>query len=498
MWALAGLLAVGVAIRIIACFAICPVATTLSDSASYATDAAKNPLLDPQHPAGYPVLLDLIGLVTHSVAVTVLLQHALGVSAAVLLFAAVRRLTGAAWPALIPAAVVLLNTDEIFLEHNIMSEGPFVFIVAASTYAAVRTIDAPHKQGSRWAAAAGAAIAVATTMRTSGLFMIPFLALAIARTRRTVGSDPAKRSRTTAAFLATAIVLLSGYAVANSAVTGTFSLAPAPGWHFYARVAPFADCGTFSPPAGTRALCESNTAMQRSGPDWYLYDPHSPARRTFGRIGSHDRLLGSFAIQVFLHQPGSVAHAFWVDVRRYFVPAAHEHGWYKGWDLDPQLDWSWQAGHGFTRDTITGLEKFFTPFVPTRSASLVYFLHSYGQVFGFGGTLLTVCTLLTIAGLCVGSRRHRAGVMLFGIGGLAQLVGPTIGVLYMGRYTVPVAGPIAAGAAIALSSVTKWGRQRAEGTGRAARPRGRPAAQGALSCAVAESRMIGENSRGGL
>ncbi|MDQ6817711.1 MAG: hypothetical protein M3018_09975, partial [Actinomycetota bacterium] len=155
------------------------------------------------------------------------------------------------------------------------------------------------------------------------------------------------------------------------------------------------------------------------------------------------------------------AHTVWVDIRRYFVPASHPHGWYKGWDIDPQLDWSWQGRPQFTRDTIAGMTRFFSPFVPHPNPALVDFMHAYGQVFGFGGTLLAVCTSLSLLGLLAARGRHRVGVLLFGIGGLAALIGPTVGVLYMGRYVVPLAGLIAAGAAISASATAQTLARRA-------------------------------------
>lgn len=426
-------------------------ATTLSDAANYATDATGNLLTDPQHPAGYPALLALIGLLTRNIAVTIIIQHALGIVAGVLLFAAVRRLTGSARVALVPAAVVLLNPDEIFLEHNVMSEGPFLFVVTASLYAGVRSIDAPRRSAWRWAAAAGLAIALAAITRSAGLFIIPVLVLGIALARP--AGTPGRWGASLAAFAA-ATAVLTAYAFANDATTASFSVVPTPGWHLYARVAPFADCRTFTPPRGTANLCENTPADARSGPDFYLYDPTSPARRTYGRIGQNDDRLGAFAIQAFLHQPASVAHAVWVDIRRYYVPSWHEHGWYKGWDIQPQLDWGRVAGLAYTRNTVTGLRRFFAPFTQSRDHSLVEVMDTYQRVFGFGGTLLTACTLLIFVGLCVGPRRQRVGVFLFGVGGLAQLLIPTIGAVYMGRYLVPVAGFVAAGAAISAAACT--------------------------------------------
>ena len=452
-WILVGFVVAGGAVRAVACLALWPAATTLSDAATYAVDAASNPMADPQHPAGYPALLALIGVFTRSVAVPILLQHALGIAAAVLLFAAVRRLVGSPWPALLPAAVVLLNTDEIFLEHNVMSEALFLFLLAVAIYASVRAIDAPARSAWRWAAVAGAVCVGSTIVRSAGLFGIPVLAVAMALSR-----PPAVRHRwrASATFLVVATVGLAGYGFANLAVNGRFELAPAAGWHLYARVGRFADCRRFTPPPGTAGLCESTPPSKRGwGPDFYLYAAQSPARRRFGRVGSHDGEVGSFAIQAILHQPAAMADAVLMDVSRYFVPSARPHGWYTGWDIDPQLEWSREGGPGYARDALAGMLKFFSRFVPRRNGSLIGFMSVYERVVGFGATLLTACTLLTLLGLLIGPRRNRIGVLLFGVGGLAQLLGPTASVLYMGRYTVPLAGPIAGGAAIALWSLSR-------------------------------------------
>ena len=49
--------------------------------------------------------------------------------------------------------------------------------------------------------------------------------------------------------------------------------------------------------------------------------------------------------------------------------------------------------------------------------------------------------------------RARAGVLMLGVGGLAQLIVPTVSVFYTGRYLVPVAGLVAGAAAISARSL---------------------------------------------
>ena len=68
----------------------------------------------------------------------------------------------------------------------------------------------------------------------------------------------------------------------------------------------------------------------------------------------------------------------------------------------------------------------------------------------FGGTLLSITTLLILVGLITSRGRTRAGVGLFGLGGLAPIVSPALSGSYSGRYSVPMAGPLVAAAAIAL------------------------------------------------
>jgi hypothetical protein len=150
---LVALLGAGVALRLLAVVSWWPTTTTIQDG--YQVFAESNPFADPLHPAGYGLLLGALGAVTREVAAPVLLQHAAGIAAALLLFAATRRVTGSAWVALLPAAIVLLNPDQIFLEHAIMSEAWSVLLTSAGLYAAVRTLDEPAPLW-RWPFAAGA------------------------------------------------------------------------------------------------------------------------------------------------------------------------------------------------------------------------------------------------------------------------------------------------------------------------------------------------------
>jgi hypothetical protein len=144
-----------------------PVSITLDDA--YESYARTNPFDDPLHPGGYSLILAAIGAASRQVAVTITIQHALGLASAVLLWGAVRRITGSPWIGLLPAAMVAHNPDGIVLEHAIMSESWAMLATAAGLYAAARAFDAPRPW---WAVLAGVALGVSVTMRTAGLPVI--------------------------------------------------------------------------------------------------------------------------------------------------------------------------------------------------------------------------------------------------------------------------------------------------------------------------------------
>jgi 4-amino-4-deoxy-L-arabinose transferase-like glycosyltransferase len=460
-WILAALVVIGIALRVVASLSWWPAITTLADSWPYAAYANSDPFGDPQHPAGYPLMLGGIGLVSQSLPVTIIVQHVLGIASALLLFAAVRRMTGSPWPALVPAALVLLNADQIFMEHTIMSEAPFVAVMALAVYVAVRAVESPDPWW-RWPAAAGALIAIAAVFRSAALFFLPVVALAIllARPRPWL-----RRWRGPVAAVGVGAIVLLGYAFTNLAANDRFEVGPTQGWHLYGRVAGFADCGQFTPPKGTVRLCESNDPDARPGGDYYLYDPASPALRLFGPQPweKGDAKLGAWARQAVVHQPKTYALAVWRDLRSYFVPSARVYKAGTGGDLDPQLDWTAPVVPGYketVRDVEAGMQVFYHRFHTTKDSDGLTFLHGYQRIFRFGATALTICTLLSLLGLLMGPRRGRVGVLLFGIGGLSLLAAPTLSVYYTGRYTVPVAPLIAAGAAITVWALWRMEAER--------------------------------------
>ena len=485
------LLVTGLALRLIAELSWWPVGTTLEDG--YEAHAS-NPFQNELHPAGYSAIVALIGVVTRQVAAPVILQHLTGIGSALLLWAATRRITRSDWAGLLPAAVVLLDPDFIFLEHSIMSESWFVLAISAGLYASVRALD---ERGPYWCwpILAGAALSVAVTIRTAALPLIAVTVLAMALYRPRSSPDHGTFIRSALAVLAGSLAILLPFAIANAIVGERFGLGASPGWYLYARAAQFANCDRFTPPDGTRVLCQAQPAPQRPGTRFYLFSPTSPAERYFGPFGEHDGQLGDWARQAILAQPGDYLSSFWDNLRGYWLPGLRPPSstlpndpWRIDNGLDPQL--------AFTNGFDTGLyepapnaaatpghrvlplnvalpfaqgvyqqhleDRFYDDFSIHTNKTGLRFLRDWQRVFRFNAGALWITTLLVLLGLVLGTRRSRIGVLLFGIGGLSLIVAPALTANFWGRYTVPMAGPLSAAAAIAIVALWRGRRGVAE------------------------------------
>ena len=486
-YVLLALLGVGIALRLIAELSWWPVTTNLGDDYESYTS---NPFANPLHPAGYSAIMALIGLLTRQVAATVILQHLSGLASALLLWAATRRITRSEWAGLIPAAVVLLDPDFIFLEHSIMSESWFVLAIAAGLYATVRALDEPIPYW-RWPVLAGMTFALTVTIRTAALplILVAIVALIVSRPRSSAGHGVYLRS--TLAVLAGTFAVLLPFATANAIFGKGFGLGGSPGWYLYSRAAQFADCDRFTPPAGTEVLCQEQPASERPGPRFYLFSPSSPAEVHFGPVGNHDGELRAWARRAIVAQPGDYLASVWRNLRGYWVPSTGPKEvslptdpWVIDNGLDAQLAFTNGFDTGFyhpnplpgplpqgqtrlpTSENLAlfehfltlSLERFYSDFHPHMNRTGLRFLRGWQRIVRFGGTALSIATLLVLLGLFTGTRRSRIGVLLFGIGGLSLIVAPALTANFWGRYTVPMAGPLGAAAAIAIAGL--WSGRR--------------------------------------
>src|SRR5437762_8617408 len=138
--ALAALVAAGVALRVLLIADYRPAVFATADPARYIHFALEPPglLNDPFGPTGYSAFLRVAHWIDPHVEFTIVLQHLLGICAALLLYGTVRRLGCPRWPGLIAPAVLLLSADQAFVEHTLLTEAAFIPLLCAGPYGVAR------------------------------------------------------------------------------------------------------------------------------------------------------------------------------------------------------------------------------------------------------------------------------------------------------------------------------------------------------------------------
>jgi 4-amino-4-deoxy-L-arabinose transferase-like glycosyltransferase len=467
--ALGGLLAAGLGLRVWLLVVWRPAVLGFPDEAAYLHVAAttSGPVADPLHPVGYPVFLMALHALGASLAETILIQHLLGLVTAVLLFAIARRAGANAWLALLPALVILLCGDEIFIEHTVLSEPLFIFLSGAALYCALRADAGPRAWA--WAASAGLLLGVASTVRDIGLALIPVVVVWLAARRPGVRGRRAwllaLTPAATTAIVAVAIAL--SYAGWHAASAGGLTFSTNSAYILYGRVAPWANCKDFNPPPGTSFLCQTIPYDRRPGAGVYIFRA-SPATKLFGPPSNPlsrqaSAKLRAFAEAAIVHQPFTYLWTVIEKFLRVIYPGNGTPG--EGQTPSTFLPYIADLGRsGTTMGIVRSMYGADTPAVldPSAKALISYDsrTHAVGVVMALLIIFAAVATWLMPRD---GPRRRTVLLALFAF---ALLVTPLFSVDYDYRYVIPALGPLSAAAAVGASGL--WRRCReGESTGAA-------------------------------
>ena len=228
----------------------------------------------------------MVHAVSDQLELTIAVQHVLGIATGLLLYAAVRRLGAPVWAGVVAAAAVLLSLDQVFLEHALMTETLFTFLIVAAAYCALRALGEPRalRRGVTtrllWIAAAGALLGATAWIRSYTVLLIPLLGLWLL-----LALPRPWRARLTGAITGVAVAPCSSCsptrAPSRRRPATSASRAPAAGRCTRApRSSPTARASPRR--RARRVLCERTPPEQRPGPDFYGWEPGSPARRAFG------------------------------------------------------------------------------------------------------------------------------------------------------------------------------------------------------------------------
>jgi hypothetical protein len=433
-------LGIGVAVRLYAQFAYVPSSLQWIDAVRFARIAPSGAFGDVWAPAGYPAFLALVRQISNNLSFTIAVQHLLGLGSGLLMFAAVRRVAPRS-VALVPAAVLILGGDYLFLEVQIMVETYFVFLVCFTLYAAVRALDDPHPL--RWLAFASFAGGMSALVRSNALVIPMVLALwalcvFAGPWRRRVGA--------LATGLVPAVILVAAYLVAAN-IDGHYSgLLDARNIDLYGRVAPFANCAKFTPPKGTENLCQNNIPRgQRPGSYWYTWIKASPGLKDYGLNPAKNAPLAKWARAAILGQPLDYAKIVTKDMVRYIDPTAGTDYGYSGLSPDG-WDFSYRS---LKEEQYVGqrLAKRYDGVLPAHMPGMRE-LAFYQSVTRLSGLFIAAFSLLTIIGLFLARGRLRSVLALFAVTAFVLYLGPVLTISYTVRYGVPPQGVLAAAAAL--------------------------------------------------
>jgi 4-amino-4-deoxy-L-arabinose transferase-like glycosyltransferase len=434
------LVAAGVALRGLLMLDYRPAVLSNPDSGRFLHFAHySNGLFDDHFgPSGYAAFLKVTRAIWDRFEATIALQHMFGIAAALLLYAAVRRVGGPRWAALVPAAVGLLWGDLVYLEHAPLSESPFVLLAAGGLYAAVRGIEREGRWLA-WLALAGALLASAALFRNVGLVLAP-----VAVVWAFAAAAGAWRSRLlSAGAVAGAAVLVIGVYLAIAAIDGgTSGMSDVSGWNAYARAAPFADCKRFDPPKGTRFLCERRPASKRPGSLFYLWFDGSPARARFGHPPIGNDKLGRWGRAAILAQPFDYLRDVLRQLPRFVDPSAY-HRRYTG-------------GGPFSIARRNPAAEKLVAFDVRRDYDAAR-LHvgpgvervaEWQDTERLGGFVPGLLVVLALLGPILARGAARRAALLFALAGGALVVLPAATLTLIARYAVPPTPLVAAAAGI--------------------------------------------------
>jgi Dolichyl-phosphate-mannose-protein mannosyltransferase len=295
-----------------------------NDSFSYVTSAVTL-TLDPTRPSGYAVYLRLLEPF-HSYALVTVSQHLMGLLVAVLIYALARHRFGVpAWIAVLATLPVLYDGFEIQLEHLIMADTLFLFLVMAAVTLVLWVPRPPW-----WAClAAGLLLGLSSVVRSTGLPLLAvfgvYLLIRFLPGVFTAG-QPGWASRRAllagvAAFAISFAVPVVAYEGWYDVQHGEFAMTDSTGIFLYSRVMTFANCSDMRLPADLLSLCTTVPPDKRPVAQAYIWGQATPLDRfpapKFSPL-SND-LAEQFAIKAIQAQPLAYARTVFDDTWRAFA-----------------------------------------------------------------------------------------------------------------------------------------------------------------------------------
>jgi hypothetical protein len=253
----------------------------------------------------------------HSFTLVTITQHLMGLAMAVMLYALLRRAGVRAWIAALATVPVLFNGFEIQLEHMVMADLLFEFVM----FTAATLLLWNRRPSWRNVLIAGLLTGYGITIWSGGL-LLPVIFFLFVLWRR-LGWRPV------ATLVIGCAVPVVSYASWFGATWGNFAMTNSEGFYLYGRASSFADCAVIKPPAHLRYLCLDTPPTKRLPPGtlvWHIKQVHEVPGGDVSVEGN--KALRDFALDAMKAQPVSYAHAvvagvvLSIDWKRYQYPSS--------------------------------------------------------------------------------------------------------------------------------------------------------------------------------
>ncbi|MBV9093897.1 MAG: phospholipid carrier-dependent glycosyltransferase [Streptosporangiaceae bacterium] len=428
--------------------------------------------LDPTRVSGYNIGLRILEPF-HSYALITILQHLMGLAVAVMVYALARHRFGVpAWLATLAAVPVLYDGFEIELEHLIMADVPFLFLIVL---AAVLLLWDPDPSLRR-CALVGLLLGIADVVRSVAL---PLLALfAVYMIIRRIGW------RKVAAAIAACLVPVAGYIAVFDLEHGQLAMEEAGGVFLYSRVMTFAECSEMHVPANELFLCTIVPPDQRPIAQEYIWDPSSPLDRLppskFAPLPN--QLAENFAIRAIEAQPLDYLRTVIDDTgrvfawKRYVFPNTQTYDEYVFGDKATPIP-SWDKGHIGRWDSWAAAyahgnpnTRLVSPFAPV--------IRGYQRYVWLPGTVYGLILLVGLGGIVLAWRRLGGEALLPWAISFALIAIPAATAEFDYRYVLPAVPFACLAAVIAFSPGSPGAAALRRLAGRRRRAADPPAASG--------------------
>ena len=430
-----------------------------SDSYNYIADTVSR-IPDVVRSSGYPLFLFVL-LPFRSLTLVAALQALMGLGMGAVIYAVLRHRGLPWWGATLPALPVLFDVYEMQLEHMVMSDVLFIFLITVAL-AALCWRDRPR---AAVCVVAGLMIGYAALVRSVGepLLIIVVAGLLLRRVSW----------KRVALVLVAGILPIAGYAVWYHGFYGQYALDDSGGTFLYSRVSSFAECSKMHLPQRLTVLCDPRPPAQRPESQEYLWSTSTPLFKVShgNQFSKHaNSIAGGFARDAIVSQPLAYATVVLKDTAREFTwtrtqsnltgsgPAFQFQSSVTPLTKNNTLWWVLyyqQDKDGLLRYAGPGMGQ------PAVVKPFSSFIIGYEKIFYLRGTMLGVILLLGAGGIIARWRRWGGLALMPWAVAVALVVLPPMTAGFSYRYVIAAVPAACLAAGLALTREPRTSRKAA-------------------------------------